>query len=437
METDNSTQGKFLRGFALLLLVFSFFLFHPLQAQENSITVNTEDIIAEVHPFAYGANFGPLSVITTDLMEEAAASGITFLRFPGGRWGDQNNLTHFQIDFYMTTVRLMNAEPSIHVRLENGTPEAAAELVQYANIEKDYNVRYWYVGNEPNLFDDYTVAEYVVQWRAIAEAMRAVDPNIILIGPEVSQWNGTPEVDPKDPEGVDWLRGFLQANGDIVDIVAVHRYPFPRSQAHPIATVDELRGNTPEWGNTLENLRQVILEETGRTDLAVAITEAGSYWSPSQYGEATSDSHYNAIWWADSLGRLLQDEPFIIGFFELQTLPDRGGWGLLSRYEVRPTYYTYQLYKEFGTQVVATESSLDYLTLYAAFRADGALTLMAVNRGDEELSAAVSINGFSGTVSEVRLLTEEVLAEVVENTFFDGETLTMPARSAALFVLNP
>jgi hypothetical protein len=131
----------------------------------------------------------------------------------------------------MQTVELMNAMPSIHVRLENGTPEAAADLVRYTNIVRDYDVRYWYIGNEPNLFDDYTVAQYVVEWRTIAEAMREVDPDIVLIGPEVSQWNGTPQVDPVDPEGVDWLRGFLQANGDIVDVIAVHRYPFPCSRS--------------------------------------------------------------------------------------------------------------------------------------------------------------------------------------------------------------
>jgi hypothetical protein len=155
--------------------------------------------------------------------------------------------------------------------------------------------------------------------------MREVDPDIVLIGPEVSQWNGTPQVDPVDPEGVDWLRGFLRANADIVDVVAVHRYPFPRSQANPVTTIEEMRGNTPEWGQTLENLRQVILEETGRDDLPVAITEVGSHWSSAQYGVASPDSHYNAIWWADSLGRLLQDNPFIIAYFNFQSLPAWAG----------------------------------------------------------------------------------------------------------------
>lgn len=422
----------------LLWMVACLVLFSlSVSAQEtNTVEIDATDIIAEVSPYAYGANFGPLSTVPFDLFDEAQASGISFLRFPGGRWGDLNDLQPFHIDNYMTTVDLLGVEPSIHVRLENGTPEAAAELVRYTNIENDYNVTYWYIGNEPNLFDDYTVAEMVVQWRAIAEAMRAVDPNIILIGPELSQWNGTPQIDPVDPDGVDWLRGFLQANGDIVDIVAVHRYPFPLSQANPVSTIEQLRGNTPEWSVIVENLRQVVLEETGRDDIPVAITEASSHWSASVQGEASPDSHFHAIWWADSLGRMLEDNPFIVAYFELQTPTSRGGWGLLGNYEVRPTYYVYQLYQQFGVDVVRTESSAEYLSVFAALREDGALTVMAVNRGDEDIQASTNITGFEGAITQTYLFTEDILAEEVENTYWVDDALTLPGRSVALFILE-
>lgn len=411
--------------------------FSSLMAQEEAgVTVDAATITHEISPYVYGANFGPYSVITIDLFEEAANSGITFLRYPGGRWGDQNNIQSFHIDMYMRIIALMNATPSIHVRLEGGTPEQAANLVRMVNIDNDHQVRHWYIGNEPSLFNNYTVARYVEEWRAIAEAMRAVDPDIILIGPEVHQWNGTPQVDPRDPEGVDWLRGFLRANGDIVDVVAVHRYPFPRSQANPVTTIEELRANGPEWGVILERLRAVILEETGRDDLPVAVTEVNSHWSNAVFGEAAPNSPFHAIWWADALGRLIQDDPYIVGFFDLQSLDGRGGWGLLARDTVRPTYYVYQLYQRFGNQMVVTHSTIEYLSVFGALRDDGALTLIAVNRGDDAISTTLDITGFDGTVTETRLLTADVLAEVVDEVLLDGTTLTMPGRSAALFVLE-
>ena len=424
-----ATYGVFI---CLITLVLAL----PIYTQdEEGIVVDAEVTIAEINPFAYGANFGPLSVVPVDFFEEAAASGITFLRFPGGRWGDLNDITETQVDMYMRIVRLMDVEPSIHVRLENGTPEAAVDLLNYANVENDYNIKYWYVGNEPNLFDDYTVEDHAEQWRAIAEALKTADPSITLIGPDLSQWNGTPQIDPTDPNGADWLRSFLRDNGDLVDVVSVHRYPFPLNQADPRTSIEDLRNNVTEWSNTLENLRQVIFEETGR-DIPVAIAEASSHWSANVQGEATPDSHYNAIWWADALGRLLEDEPYMVAYYELQTPTNRGGWGLLGSFQIHPTYYVYQLYQRFGTDMVATTSSEELVSVYAAKREDGALTLIVINLGDAASSTPLTINGFEGEVSEVRLLTEDTLAEVVENTVLVDGMLALPAQSAALIVLE-
>lgn len=118
--------------------------------------------------------------------------------------------------------------------------------MQYTNAEQDYGVRYWSIGNEPSLYDDYDTERYNAEWRTFAEAMLAVDPDILLIGPDTHQYTGDPAADPKDEAGHDWLREFLLANGDLVDIVAVHRYPFPVSKTDPAPTIDELRANSRE-----------------------------------------------------------------------------------------------------------------------------------------------------------------------------------------------
>ncbi len=250
---------KGLRSFVLVMLLGLCFV-APLGAQDSAtLFVDAGEVTGEIGPYFYGVNYGPLQFISHELMPEAEASGIRFLRFPGGRWGDLNDLQPYQLNMFMALAEQINAEVNIHVRLENGTPEAAANLVRYMNVESDYNVRYWSVGNEPDLFDDYTTEDLNREWRLIAEAMLEVDPDIILIGPDVSQWNGTPEVNPVDPEGRDWLREFLLVNGDLVDIVSIHRYPFPRSQGNPVTPKDDLRQNTAEWDTIIPALREVIL----------------------------------------------------------------------------------------------------------------------------------------------------------------------------------
>lgn len=403
---------------------------------ESALFVDVSRELGPISPYVYGANYGPLQTVPLDLADEARQSGIRFLRFPGGRWGDQNNIQPFQIDMFIKLARQLGAEPSISVRLEGGTPEAAADLVRYTNIENGYNVRYWAIGNEPNLFDNYTTEDHNREWRAIAEAMLAVDPTILLIGPDTSQYSGDPLTDPKDSLGRDWVREFLRANGDLVDIVAVHRYPFPRSMANPVTTIDDLRRNAPEWSRILPALRAVIRETTGRDDLPVAITEANSHWSKSIGGEATPDSFYNAIWWADVLGRLIRDGAFIVNYFDFQSNPGRGGWGLLGSYEVRPTYYTYQLYKRFGSELVYAESSVPDLSIYAALRDDGMLTVLIVNLGDQPQTSPVQIDGarVAGPPEEVWRLDAGHKAEPLEHPTWQ-QPIYLPARSVTLYVL--
>ncbi len=426
-----------IRATILLVLLFAFNV-ATLAQDEGVLTVDAGESAGAISPFVYGANYGPLGFISVDLFSLAEASGITFIRFPGGRWGDENNLRPFDIDMYMNVVRLIGAEPYIHVRLEGGTPEAAADLVRLTNIENDYNIRYWGIGNEPNLFDDYTTEDLNREWRAIAEAMLEVDPDITLIGPDLSQWNGTPQVDPVDPEGRDWLREFLLANGDMVDVVAVHRYPFPRSMTNPMTTIDELRNNVYEWSHTLNNLRAVILETTGRDDVPVAITEVNSHWSGNIGGEATNDSFYNAIWWADVLGRLIQGRPFAVNYFDLQSNSSRGGMGLLARYESRPTYYTYQLYQRFGSELLASESSDSDVSIYAARREDGALTLIVVNLSDEMQPRLLNIQNFDAeTTSEHWLFDADHNAELIGSDVPLGDEISLPPQSISLYILSP
>ncbi len=403
---------------------------------EPALYIDVNRSLGPISPYVYGANYGPLQTVPLDLADEAQQSGIRFLRFPGGRWGDLNNLQHFHIDMFIKLARQLGAEPSISVRLEGGTPEAAAELVRYTNIERGYHVRYWAIGNEPNLFDDYTTEDHNRQWRAIAEAMLAVDPTILLIGPDTSQYSGNPATDPRDSLGRDWVREFLRANGDLVDIVAVHRYPFPRSMANPVTTIDDLRQNAPEWSRILPALRAVIRETTGREDLPVAITEANSHWSKSIGGEATPDSLYNAIWWADVLGRLIRDGAFIVGYFDFQSNPSRGGWGLLGSYEVRPTYYTYQLYQRFGTELVYAASSIHDLSLYAALRQDGVLTVMVVNLGDEPQAYPLTLDGATMTgPAEVWRLDAEHRAERLDDLDLRDGPLSVPGQSVTLYLI--
>lgn len=402
----------------------------------GGITIDTATTLGTVGRYVYGANYGPLSVVPVALFDAAKASGITFLRFPGGNYGDVNNVRPFDIDMLMTIAKLIGAEPSIHVRLQNGTPDAAAEMVRYT-VDKGYDVRHWYIGNEPSLYADYSVERLNREWRAIALAMLEVDPDIVLIGPEPHQWTGLPDSTLVDASGTEWVDGFLRANGDLVDVVAVHRYPFPRSDSDPSTTVADLRANTLEWTGLVSRLRAVAENATGRTDYRYGVTEANSHWSATTGGEATNDSLFNAIWWADVLGKLITDGAYMVNYFDLQSPEGRGGWGLLGSNAPRPTYYVYQLYQRFGSELVAATSTVEFVSAYAALHDDGRLSVIITNLNDDARSPGLELEGAGALESALLLDGTHRATEVADPRSADGAVITLPGRSVTLLVFAP
>ncbi len=392
--------------------------------------------LGPISPYVYGTNTGPWSFVPLELMPLAEEAGITYLRFPGGNYGDQHNLRELDIDRFITLCEQLGAEPSISVRLKGGTPEQAADVLRYVNEEQGYGVRYWSIGNEPGLYGDYDTERYNREWRAIAAALLAVDPEILLIGPDVTQWTGDPDVNPRDEAGRDWLREFLEQNGDLVDVVAIHRYPFPASMSGPGATVEELMTNPPEWEEILPRLRALIRETTGR-DLPIAVTEVNSHWNKALQGEASPDSHASAIWWADVLGRFIEHDVEIVAHFALQSSPTLGGWGLFSKYEARPAYYVYRMYQNFGSERLYASSGEELVSVYAAERDDGAVTVMVVNRDDKVRSLPLHFAGdlMATKPAEVWLFDAEHAAELLGSAVIgSGDEITLPPLSLTLYV---
>jgi hypothetical protein len=99
--------------------------------------VNPLQSLGPISPLIYGSNYGPWLLVSVDMLPAAYDSGVTILRFPAGSWGDQNNVKTYQIDQFMAFAQKVGAIAIFNVRLLGGTPEQAAEMVRYTNIEKN------------------------------------------------------------------------------------------------------------------------------------------------------------------------------------------------------------------------------------------------------------------------------------------------------------
>jgi hypothetical protein len=404
----------------------------------------TKDL-GEISKYVLGVNHGVADGLAVGNLEPAKNGGFTFLRWPGGNWGDQNDVTQRQIDNYIAEARMMGAEPSITVRLPNSTPEKAAEMVRYVNLEKQYGVTYWSIGNETSLYEKSTnyqklgfnAVTIAQEWRRFALAMKAVDPTIKLYGPDIHQFGGDPAFDPKDAQGRLFLQEFLKINADLVDVVTVHRYPFPTCQTCGAPTVNELLANTPDWDNIIPNLRRVIQETTSK-ELPVGVTEYNSNYSVFAGGETSPDSFYGAIWLADALGRMIRQRPEILTYWTLKS-NTAAGFGLLQPYGIRPSYYVFQIYKRFGNHLLAANSDDEMVSLFAAKKDDGSVTLIFVNRSDALVKKALSLEkGDKLNLSQVYLFDKDHNAETVSPpSFKNGDPIELGPLSVTLSIFTP
>ncbi len=87
--------------------------------------------------------------------------------------------------------------------------EHAVAWVRYANIQKEYGVEYWEIGNENHHNGTGTAAEIAQVAKEFARAMKAVDPNI-----KVGCNGNSP----------DWFRTLLAVAGAELDFVTVSNY---------------------------------------------------------------------------------------------------------------------------------------------------------------------------------------------------------------------
>ena len=117
--------------------------------------------------------------------------GVQMIRI-GGHAYDDNMPSKSTLLGWIKNIQAMGAEPIIQVS-QYQSPEVAAELVRYFNIEKSDEiapVKYWNIGNEPWL-QNHSLASGVdvggmveTYFKPRAAAMKEVDPTIKIYGPD-------------------------------------------------------------------------------------------------------------------------------------------------------------------------------------------------------------------------------------------------------------
>jgi hypothetical protein len=393
------------------------------------IAVQAGQELWRIPPTVRGFNFaGGRS--DAPFMPEYRKIGPGLLRFPPGEAGDQQDLAHDVIDEPAKIARALGSDLAIEVRLRGGTPEKAAASVVYANFTRKYGARFWEVGNEPDLYmkrpsePDFSPSWYVERFRAYAQAMKAVDPSIKVFGPVLSN-----KLD-------QWMRPFITECGDIVDGLSWHFYG--GNDRQPEA---ELLASPARFDQQVEQVRgwwrdPAVNPKGHAREVPLMISEYGSSYMTNSPRNLTSQAA--AIWAADMLGHMLTQRIDMAAYFVLWGLNFHGVWD--NRGKIRPTYYTFLLFNQFGDRLVRAESDQTLLPAYAALRNDGALSLMVVNKSpDTTYRASIELQGFAaGTPAQLWRHDKETPGAQLA---YDGPLapldVAFPPYSTTLLVLPP
>jgi len=211
----------------------------------------------------YGGIYEPGSKLSDatgfrkDVLAEIRQLGVPIIRYPGGNfvsgynWLDgvgpkqerprvldkawnSINSNQFGTNEFMAWAKAVGTEPLMGLNLGTGTPEQAAALVEYCNVDsgtkwselrrkhgfaEPYKAKHWCLGNEmdgPWQIGHMTATEYGMKAQDAARQMRLVDPSVQLI----ACGSSTPFM----PTYLEWDRQVLEECYEYVDGLSLHRY---------------------------------------------------------------------------------------------------------------------------------------------------------------------------------------------------------------------
>lgn len=359
------------------------------------------------------------------------------MRFPGGSASDgynwqtnksDNNTWAWSVNFdtFAKTALSLGSQAFITTNYGTGSPEEAAAWVAYSNVTKKYGFLYWEIGNEcyggweedthPIPHDPYTYAMEAAQY---IHQMKAVDPSIkigiVAVPGEDSYVNNQnhPAVNPvtgKTHYG--WTPVMLStlASQHVMPDFLIYHFYAQNPGGENDATLLQASHN---WLGDAMNLRMQLTDYLGSAgnNVSLMVTENNSV---SSNPGKQSVSLVNALYLADSYASLMQTQFQSLCWWDLHNGKTNGsissnlyGWRQYGDYgitsadntQLYPDFYALKMLTHFarpGDAIISASSSYNLLTVYAAHRINGTLTLLVINKSQvNTLHASISLSNFT------------------------------------------
>lgn len=386
-------------------------------------------------------------------------------------WGGWTS-KYFGTDEFIRFCRELRVEPLICVNDGSGTPEEAAQWIEYCNGSVDtpmgalrakngspepYDVRYWEIGNE--VWGQWQVGtctadRFAERTISFAKAMKEADDSIVLLacGHYDQDWNQT----------------VLDLAGEYMDYLTLHLYhgygPFGMNRDTPAEDRYKAIASYPEWTrHYIRQTTELIRSQSKHSHVKLAITEYNTMYYPNTVRKGLPNEHTlgAAVANAANLNEMIRcsDMVHIGSFSDLvngwlggcirvgdyyadQYCGKEPGWsGLPLEIYGTPTYEVLKLYAnrdirrilpvkaECGTFSVSSHKktpveldALPDLNIVAGTNDDGSvITLLIVNRSLGEVRAELELQAFEASG-------ETTVYEITGNFYDDINSVFQPEQ---------
>ncbi|MHC4641794.1 MAG: alpha-L-arabinofuranosidase C-terminal domain-containing protein [Planctomycetota bacterium] len=385
---------------------------------------------------------------------------------PNYAWGEQEN-NFFGTDEFIAFCRAVGCDPMICINAGDGTPEEAAQWVQYCNggrgtpmgrlraangHPKPFNVKHWEIGNElwGRWQYHWTTADgYVDRYRQFVKAMLRADPDIKIYA------CGAPVM-----WGKNWNDTLIAGAADILSITTDHPLIGGNvgADADPLDVFRDFMA-VPEvlekkWAALQEDMKKAKIKNP-----RLAVTELQMFarvGQPSSPGASRRLTHRNLVspsTQAEALYDVLiyHTSVRLAPFVEMVThsaTVNHGG-GLRKRRErvyANPCHYAQAMFAAFAEAIpvrtelscstqkaplvladlknVTSEWSYKSVDALAAIASDGSLLISIVHKGaDKPVDLDLFLKGF-GSAKKVEIQTLSADVPWAENTAEDPRAIT-------------
>jgi hypothetical protein len=416
----------------VIALICAVALFNSTSLAQN-VSVVLGKHLGRVSPYAItGFNHG-VYMRVIDLEKDFAALNIGSLRYPPGNLADEQPLSAMAITDYSRQWPFLGKPPVLVVT--NLFSSTAAEAGRAALEFKGSGIPVlaFEVGNEHDLYasnrgdPSWTPAKYCRAFRTYRAAIKKISPGARVAGPAVSGAE-TAEA---------YLREVIRRCGDVLDVLTWHIYPTDGSaeDAQALASAAQVSGTIRRYRRWL---RDPEMNPLGYArDIELGITEFGLSWRTNTYRHL-SDT-VATLWLADALGQMVRERLDMSHYFALQ---GTGGHGLIDEADWRrPTYYLFEMLRDYTGTTLAASSSDPLVKAYAVTAAKTTQILL-INTSVEAKTVSLKLPDRLGRL-ELKTLSDKTYEVYVDKVAYTrsrqpaGKIVALPARALVLVTATP